>query len=48
MKGCKNNVAESDRSYWVVVTRRQRVGEEVVEELSEDDGMRHDQFHVGG
>ena len=48
MKGCKNNVAEGDRSDWMAVTRGQRVGEEVVEELTEDDGMRHDQFHFGG
>ena len=32
----------------MVVTGSQKSGEEEVEVLTENDGMRQDQFHVGG
>ena len=46
MKGGKNDVAEVKASLWMIVTGSQKGGE--VEVLAENDGMRQDQFHVGG
>ena len=34
MKGCKDDVAECDVSYWMMVTRSKECGEEVVEVLA--------------
>ena len=37
VKGCKDDIAECDVSYWMVVTRSQGGGEEVIEILTEND-----------
>ena len=48
MKGGKNDVTEVKASHWTVVTGSQEGGEVEVEVLTENDGMRQDQVHVGG
>ena len=48
MKGGKNDVAEVEASYWTFATGSQEGGEVEVVVLTENDGMRHKQIHVGG
>ena len=47
VESCQKNISEGDVSDGIVVTGFQAGGEEVVECLIENDGMRHDHFHVG-
>ena len=48
VKVCKNDIADGDLSYWMVVTRSQESCEEMIEVMTGNDGICHDHFHVGG